>query len=531
MKNKLAKSMSMIIAIAMLISMVPAMASGTASIAIKDVDIVDGTVTVTYDAAGLSEFTLLAVRDTSAYVSAEDLPTGDADLEKQIEYIDQPTLSGNVTDATFTFKLRDRSAEGLAMADAQYVNVLLGGEGVATPAVDNYKEKLAAPKIEDPATLTVFSDEDIVFTVPTGTAAWATGAAVYVNGATEPYADALAADGQSITINSDVNVTAIRVENADYNDATWAGVITVKDREATAAAAVGGATVVYDVDNDSDDVLEGTAKITIPDDATHAETGVEIAYKLTKDGVDQTLTGDTGRFIVVNRPAIDSPADEYKLVATLTYNGTPYGTPVEKTFSVNAIGADGPTFEASNVEVVGTDVYNMAGKSVVIVKHEDVDAENTSIVVDGVKLYYFPVRGTHVGVINTTTVDALISGNKISTLNEAPVALYSGVALESSVASKLPTANDGTLAARFGAGLSEIVPSQLASMWKLLGETNDDYDATAWLLSCDVVGAFDLASATFAAEMDGKLTSNDAVFVKRVGAGKDNRQFAIDLAE
>ncbi len=423
MKNKLAKSMSMIIAIAMLISMVPAVVSATetdtASVDITNVTIGepdnDGfvTVEVEYTATGLEEYTLLVVRSTNPYeteVNGDDdltsgnLPTDDGELEKAIEYIDQEAVSAD----KITFKLRERTGD-LVMEGAPYINVLMGGSA-ASAKVYTAQQLGTAPTITIPTNTTVFSDEDIVFGVTGGDATWAGAAVVKVNGADTATTANVTAN--SITLKSNVNVTSLKVEADGYYDATWAGTVTVKDRmeeaEKIAKAAASVSPVYGTAEND---INEGDAQITIPADVDEEPTtGVSIEYTLKKGEETLTPDEDGGLVYTVARPEQGQPdATDYAVAYVISY---PDITDVvgSKAITVNAIGNDGPAFTANDITLIENEllggVYGKENMAVIIVDNANANfataAERLVIKkADGTEynLYYVKARNWFVGLI------------------------------------------------------------------------------------------------------------------------------------
>ena len=408
MKNKFLKSIASVVAVVMLLSMVPAVVSADAAISGVKVEINkndngDKIVTVTAAVSGLTEYTLLAVRDNKAYTALSDIPSDEvaadatmSPLEKQVEYIDQPTVDGDTI--SFEFPLRDRE-DDLAMAAADcYINVFLGGAG-AEAVVANAIELLDAPAIavEDPADKYYVEGENVVVTYDFGENADAEALweakTLDVKIGDEVLEDvawdfagnnvkipAASFDAASYT---DAVITIAETENATFYAATAAAVtFTVASRVEEAKAAVPA--TLEQVPNADDTAVE----ITIP--ANTEVAGVAIAYELVTTGYDVV-----DNKITVTRPDEDADPIEIEVKATLTY-GELVIDPISIKTSVRPAGA---AIEPENVTILkASGAYGDSSKALVKVV---VDATVVDPATDSITgLYYSEAKGAFYGIVD-----------------------------------------------------------------------------------------------------------------------------------
>ena len=466
MKNKLAKSMSMIIAIAMLISMVPAVVSaesdttiGTVTGTIGTVD-ATGSAKVTVEATGITgtmtDYTLLAIRSTEK-VELADLSnpaTTDAWLEERIEYIDQ----GNVTDQgvtydadegtlTLEFTLRGADLAEMKTRTSSYgdqITVLLGGTNVVALAseADTYQ----LPNEEAP-TLSITNENKEVWaggavvlnysfandTDGAKATAWeAATKTVYVDGVEKT----ATIDGGTITFAEgtlnvgkyeEIEITAINATTSTRWNAATLGtagtkLFEVKSRVAAAKAAgvFGGITVAYDTDENSG-VEANQCWITVPalTVTTEEEPVVTITYTL--PAVEGAITAiedgaEGAKIIKIARP--EATATE-ALTVTITADiaaANESNDIATKTYTIKKIGDNGPSFTADDIQIVEqrTGVYRKAGKSLVIISNDsaDFDVTNERLVIenDGTQydLYYVEARNWFVGIVPAYTGDDMV---------------------------------------------------------------------------------------------------------------------------
>lgn len=417
MKNKFSKSIAFAIVVAMLMAMVPAVVMAEAPVisdATVAIDNVEGekVVTVTATVTGdLSEFTLLAVRDNKAYTSISDIPSDVAAagetmsaLEKQVEYIDQPDLEGATI--SYQFPLRDREGDlAMTLADS-YINVFLGGAG-AEAVVAYEVEKLDAPAIavEDLQEKYYTEDESLVITYTGSDEAvnlWEgkdlevkIGDEVLTDAVWVKEADHFKVPASDFAAAAYENATITIAETADpaaFYPATVTGVtFATASRVAEAKAAIVGLKA-EDVDGD-----ETKAKITVPVD--FEEAGVTISYTITTEG----YTPDGDGVVTVTRPEEGQDAIKIDYKVTLTYGGAVVYEE-EKSVSVSSSGV---AIAEEDVQLVGNNVYGLAGNKIIIVDNAaEIDYTIDSLVVGEAKLYYVTARDYFVGVVPAaTTVD------------------------------------------------------------------------------------------------------------------------------
>ncbi len=420
MKSKFLKSIASVVAVVMLLSMVPAVVSADAAV-ISDVEVEinkaengDKIVTVTAAVSGLTEYTLIAVRDNKAYTALSDIPSDEvaadatmSPLEKQVEYIDQPTVDGDTI--SFEFPLRDRE-DDLAMTAADcYINVFLGGAG-AEAVVANAIELLDAPAIdftnEPVAEKYYIEDEFLVVPYDFGEnadaeALWEAktlevkiGDEVLESAELVANADHFKVPASDFAAASytDAVITIAETENATFYAATSPKVtFAVASRVAEAKAAIVGLKA-EDVDGD-----ETKAKITVP--ADFEEAGVTISYTIITEG----YTPDGDGVVTVTRPEEGQDAIKIDYKVTLTYGGAVVYEE-EKSVSVSSSGV---AIAEEDVQLVGNNVYGLADSKIIIVDNAaEIDYTADSLVVGTAKLYYVIARDYFVGVVPAaTTVD------------------------------------------------------------------------------------------------------------------------------
>ena len=449
MKNKLVKSMSMIIAIAMLISMVPAVVSAadfdvtidTVTVKIGTVDEKTGSAQVTVTASGITgemtDYTLLAVRNGEEISTVEGLADfDDDDLEGQIEYIDQDDAVLSEGKLIKTFTLRGANLAEMKTRTTSYgdvITVFIGGTGVkAERGFATYE----APKADAPTLsvdeTAVWANGDVVISYAGDTAAaWeakelivkvdGNTVAVKVNDETElPYYQVDTANDNIIITGlakGEYDVIEVTESTGEYKVATLGTAGTklfeVKSRVAAAKAAgvFGGITVAYDTDENSG-VEANQCWITVPalTVTTEEEPVVTITYTL--PAVEGAITAiedgaEGARIIKIARP--EATATE-ALTVTITADiaaANESNDIATKTYTIKKIGDNGPAFTADDVQIVEQrrGVYNKTGMSLVIISNEvadfDVASERLVIENDGTQypLYYNESCNRFVGIV------------------------------------------------------------------------------------------------------------------------------------
>lgn len=402
MKNKFFKSITFVIAIAMLMSMVPAVVSADAMISDVNVVVVNDEVTVTATVSGLDEYTLLAVRDSAAYDGVDDIPSEEADLELQVEYIDQ---RNDIADGKieFTFPLRDRVGDLAMESTDRFINVFIGGAG-ADAQVDSYAKKYDAPKlaVEDLKEKYYSEDEAVTVTIEfaddTLKALWESKELVAKIG-DEELADVnwenLASGYISIPAASfaeeaytDAVITIAEVaaegEEAEFEVAKTDKVsFAIASRVEEAKAAI---VALKAVDNDDDE----TATITIP--VIEPVAGVEISYDIITEGYE-AVDG----VITVTKPGEDEDAITIAYKVVLTYDDEVVYEE-EKAVSVQPVGV---AIAAENITVLkASAAYGVAANALVkvTVGADIVDPATNGI--DG--LYYSPQKEAFYGIVDKT---------------------------------------------------------------------------------------------------------------------------------
>lgn len=402
MKNKLVKSMTMIIAIAMLVSMVPAVVSAAENISNAAVVInSDGSLTVTADVAAstIDEYTLLAVRAASVYDDTTDLPATDEALEAQIEYIDQPALKDGAVSATFKLRERDGSSYG------NIINVLLGGEDTDV-AFASVKIKNAAPTLSM-TTTEFWADQPVVIDY-TENAAWEDEAVVKtvkvdgteVNATIEGGAITIAAGELAVGTYSKVEVTDA-VE--DFDAATLETTITVKSRVEAAKAEMYTGITTENTDVNTEDSYEfDTYVVTVPE-SQPAVSGATITYAVEYDTENANISVSDGVYTITRHAE-----NEISIVvkATISATGeTDYVDETGRTYKAAILGADGPSIAEADVVFanwegdVYTDVYGIDGAKIVEIAKGELNPVNDGLKVGDTVFFYSPVREKYIGVI------------------------------------------------------------------------------------------------------------------------------------
>ncbi len=410
MKNKLVKSMSMIIAIAMLIAMVPAVVSadtlttiGTVSVEIGEVNETTGSAQVTVTASDINgemtDYTLLALRSTDEVAVADLATMEDGDLEAQIEYIDQDDATLSEGKLTASFTLRGADLAEMKTRTNEYgdvITVLLGGTGVeAKGGSDTYEApKTAAPAVSANKTA-IYKDEAIEITVTNPATGYMAAAKVKVDGTEITLPDGSVV-GNVITIPANTldaseNAQAITIECEGYKPTTAINVTVSAVEDRFEDTTLKGLSVsAFDPDN-----ADALAVVTVPEGYTDEKTGVTVAYvSYAVDGGEATDLTETT--FEVARNAEGGEAKSVVVNVKLTY-GEDEDTSKTVTATVTAKGVVGYTVVADDVNIVAPTggAYKRANAKLITVKlpaQDAIDITTQVVKIGGNQLYYTPER-------------------------------------------------------------------------------------------------------------------------------------------